>query len=69
MKDEVQLQAMARHGILSDVDRSSVLVVTLEHVAPANSPMTNFAGTHSANDNCLVRAVIIGTGAMQAAHR
>ena len=41
----MQLQAMAGHGIVPDVDSDSVLVVTMEHVAAASSAMKGFPGS------------------------
>lgn len=63
----MQLQAMAGHGVVPDVDSDSVPVVTMEHLAATSSAMKGTPVPPS-NDNCHLRAVLIGTGTMQATH-
>lgn len=67
-KDEVQLQAMAGRGIVPDVDRDSVPVVTMEHVAAASSAMKGIPVHSPSDDNCHLQAVMIGTGTIQVTH-
>ena len=62
----MQLQAMAGHGIVPDVGSDSVPVVTMEHAAAASSAMKGIPVHSPSTDNCHLRAVIIGTGTMQA---
>lgn len=67
MKDEVQLQTMAGHGIAPDVDSHSAPVVTMEHVTAASSAMKGIPVDSLSNDNCHLKAVINGTGTEQPA--
>ena len=63
----MHFQPMAGHGTVPDVDSDSVPVVTMEHLAATSSAMKSIPVPRS-NDNCHLRAVMIGTGAMRATH-
>lgn len=49
-------------------DVTGLIVLTMERIATASTPMASSAGTHLANDNCHPQAVIIGTGEVHDAH-